>query len=277
MKILAVIPARFASQRFPGKPLVKIDGRAMVEWVYAATRACEVFDRVVVATDDERIAYAVQGFGGEVEMTGSQHTTGTDRVAEVATRHPDAEVVVNVQGDQPFVTAEMLRRLVAPYLAGERPEMTTLACRLTDRALEADPNTVKVVCSRTMHALYFSRSPVPHYRQRHDAPVYHHLGLYAFRRDFLQTYTTFSPTPLEQCEQLEQLRVLENDGRIRVSLAEKHVMEINTPEDLDQAHRLLAAGLLAPPWRSTVPKPHLPILGMPATAPLPDTSAETLS
>lgn len=258
MKILAVIPARFASQRFPGKPLALIGDRPMVQWVYEATSECEVFSQVVVATDDTRIADAVKQFGGKVEMTGSHHQTGTDRVAEVACRYPDADVVVNVQGDQPFVTAEMLRRLVAPYVAGETPDMTTLACQIVDREIEADPNSVKVVCTRSMHALYFSRAPIPHYRQRHDAPVYHHLGLYAFRRDFLQTYTTFAPTPLEQCEQLEQLRVLENDGRIRVSLAEKHVLEINTPDDLVRAHQLFDAGqLVAPAVRRQIPKPHL--------------------
>lgn len=240
MNILAVIPARYASQRFPGKPLARIDGRPMIQWVYEATRGSEVFQQVVVATDDERIAEAVRAFGGEVEMTSPRHATGTDRVAEVAARCPEADVVANVQGDQPFVTPEMLRRLVAPYLAGERPDMTTLACEIADSSLEDDPNTVKVVCSRSMRALYFSRASIPHYRERHNAPVYHHLGLYAFRRDFLQTYTTFQPTPLEQCEQLEQLRVLENDGHIRVSLAEKHVLEINTPEDLARAEAALA-------------------------------------
>ena len=243
VNLLAVIPARYASQRFPAKPLAMIGERPMVEWVYRATVGCEVFQQVVVATEDERIADAVKKFGGTVEMTRSDHATGTDRVAEVAARYPDAQVVANVQGDQPFVTAEMLRRLVAPYLAGETPEMTTLACEINDPEIETDPNSVKVVCSRSMHALYFSRSPIPYYRERHDAPVYHHLGLYAFRRDFLQTYTTFAATPLEQCEQLEQLRVLENDGRIRVSLAEKHVLEINTPEDLARAHAFVVPPL----------------------------------
>ena len=265
MKILAVIPSRFASQRFPGKPLAMIGDRPMVEWVYEATRSCDVFDDIVVATEDERIVKAVNKFGGHVEMTRADHATGTDRVAEVAGRYPEADIVVNVQGDQPFVTAEMLRQLVAPYLAGERPEMTTLAVPMVDREAEDDPHSVKVVCTRSMHALYFSRSPIPHYRQRHAAPVFHHLGLYAFRRDFLEIYSTLPATPLEQCEQLEQLRVLENDFRIRVSLAEKPVMEINTPEDLELAQRRLKAGELVPPWRkAAVPMPHIDLSPSPS-------------
>jgi 3-deoxy-manno-octulosonate cytidylyltransferase (CMP-KDO synthetase) len=237
VKVLAVIPARHASQRFPGKPLALIDGRPMVQWVYEAARRCEAFDQVVVATDDAGIAAAVAGFGGEAVLTRADHPTGTDRVAEAAARCPDAGVVVNVQGDQPFVTPAMLRQLIGPYARGERPEMTTLACPLSPSAV-ADPNTVKVVCDRQMNALYFSRAGIPYYRERRPAPVYHHLGLYAFRRDFLQAYSTLAPTPLEACEQLEQLRVLENGHRIRVCLTEAPVLEVNTPEDLARANAL---------------------------------------
>ncbi|MEO0757649.1 MAG: 3-deoxy-manno-octulosonate cytidylyltransferase [Cyanobacteria bacterium J06648_16] len=237
--ILAVIPARYASQRFPGKPLVKLDHRPMVQWVYEAARTCPAFSQVIVATEDERIAEAVQAFGGVVELTSADHASGTDRVAEVAERHPDADVVVNVQGDQPFVTARMLEQLVAPYQTGQTPppEMTTLACPLTE-ADYPDPNAVKVICDRNQRALYFSRSPIPYYRQPGPAPVYHHLGLYAFRRDFLARYAELPPTPLEACEGLEQLRVLENGYSIVVCQTEKKVLEINTPADLTaaQAH-----------------------------------------
>lgn len=234
--ILAVIPARYASQRFPGKPLALINGRPMVQWVYQAAKTCPVFSQVVVATEDERIAEVVRGFGGQVELTSPHHPSGTDRVAKVAERYPEAEVVVNVQGDQPFVTGMMLQQLVTPYLVGREPlpEMTTLACPLSE-ADYPNPNAVKVICDLNQRALYFSRAPIPYYRHQGPAPVYHHLGLYAFRRDFLTQYASLTPTPLEFCEGLEQLRVLEHGYSIVVCQTETKVLEINTPEDLEMA------------------------------------------
>jgi 3-deoxy-manno-octulosonate cytidylyltransferase (CMP-KDO synthetase) len=236
VKILAVIPARYASQRFPGKPLVNISGRPMVQWVYEAAKSCKSFDQVIVATEDERIVEVVKSFGGRVELTSSEHPSGTDRVAEVADRHPEAHVVVNVQGDQPFVTGTMLHQLVAPYLAGQAPspEMTTLACPLCEEDYH-DSNAVKVICDLNQRALYFSRAPIPYYRHQGPAPVFHHLGLYAFRRDFLTRYASLEPTPLEFCEGLEQLRVLEHGYSIVVCQTETKVLEINTPEDLESA------------------------------------------
>lgn len=243
MKILAVIPARYQSQRFPGKPLVMIDQRPMVQWVYEAAKQCAAFDQVVVATDDQTIADCVKGFGGVVEMTSSAHETGTDRVAEVAERYPDIDVVVNVQGDQPFVTAEMLTQLVSPYVRGELPDMTTLACPLEEEGY-LDPNTVKVLYDRNGRALYFSRSPIPYYRNPISAPVRQHLGLYAFRRDFLSVYSGLESTPLEQCEGLEQLRVLEHGFSIQVCHTQHSVIEINTPDDLSKAQSYILQGTL---------------------------------
>lgn len=239
IKILAVIPARYQSQRFPGKPLVKIGDRPMIEWVYQAAKSCPAFSQVIVATDDAKIADCVKSFGGEVEMTRSDHPSGTDRVAEVAMRHPKAVAVANVQGDQPFVTASMLTELVSPYLKGETPDMTTLACPLDHQTAYTDPNIVKVICDRHHHALYFSRSPIPFYRNAGEAPVFHHLGLYAFRRDFLTTYSQLTPTPLEHCEGLEQLRVLEHGYKIKVCHTPTSVIEVNTPEDLVKAQSLV--------------------------------------
>jgi 3-deoxy-manno-octulosonate cytidylyltransferase (CMP-KDO synthetase) len=236
MKILAVIPARYASQRFPGKPLVKISDKPMVQWVYEAAQRCPEFTKVVVATDDQRIADCVQQFGGAIEMTSANHETGTDRVAEVADRYPEMSVVVNVQGDQPFVTPTMLSQLVSPYLKGESPAMTTLACPLDFDTGYTDFNVVKVLCDRQSNALYFSRSPIPYFRHAgENVPVYYHLGLYAFDRNFLRKYAQLTPTPLEHCEGLEQLRVLEHGFSIRVCLTEQAVMEINTPTDLAKA------------------------------------------
>jgi 3-deoxy-manno-octulosonate cytidylyltransferase (CMP-KDO synthetase) len=238
MDILAVIPARYNSQRFPGKPLAMIGDRPMVQWVYEAAKSCPDFSKVVVATDSELIADRVRQFGGEVEMTRSDHPTGTDRVAEVAQRYPEMTAVANVQGDQPFVTPQMLTQLISPYLGGESPAMTTLACPLDMKSGYTDPNTVNVVCDRNSNALYFSRAPIPYFRHPGNAPVFHHLGLYAFNRDFLAKYAQLSPTPLEECEGLEQLRVLEHGFTIRVCLTQKAVLEINTPEDLAKANTI---------------------------------------
>ena len=245
MKILAVIPARYAAQRLPGKPLAIIDNRPMVQWVYQAARRCIVFDEVIVATESEDVAACVRGFGGRVEMTRSDHLSGTDRVAEVAARYEAFDVVANVQGDLPFVTPEVLTQLVSPYLKGESPEMTTLACPLDLETGYPDPNFVKVLLNRQQYAIYFSRSPIPYFRNPGTAPVYHHLGLYAFRRDFLADYSLLTASPLELCEGLEQLRVLENGYSIRVCQIDAPVMEVNTPEDLDQA-RLQLTGAVTP-------------------------------
>lgn len=239
MDILAVIPARYSSQRFPGKPLVMIGDRPMVQWVYEAAKSCPSFSTVVVATDSEQIADCVRGFGGAVEMTSSDHQTGTDRVAEVAERYPEMGAIANVQGDQPFVSADMLTQLVSPYLEGDLPDMTTLACPLDYKTGYTDSNVVKVLCDRNGRALYFSRSAIPYFRNAGPAPVFHHLGLYAFRRDFLANYASLTPTPLEQCEGLEQLRVLEHGYGIIVRQTPQAVPEINTPDDLIQAQAFI--------------------------------------
>lgn len=242
MNILAVIPARYDSVRFPGKPLVMLGDRPMVQWVYEAAKRCPAFTQVVVATDSEWIAECVKGFGGVVEMTHSNHATGTDRVAEVAERYPEMTAIANVQGDQPFATPEMLSQLVSPYLCGETPDMTTLACPLDSKTGYHDPNLVKVICDLHDRALYFSRAPIPYVRNHPGAvPVYHHLGLYAFRREFLAEYARLAPTPLEQCEGLEQLRVLEHGYQITVCQTAIAVPEINTPEDLLQAQSFLTS------------------------------------
>jgi 3-deoxy-manno-octulosonate cytidylyltransferase (CMP-KDO synthetase) len=234
VQILAVIPARFGAQRFPGKPLADLGGRPVIQWVYEAACSCPHFDAVVVATDDERIAACVQSFGGEVEMTRGDHPSGSDRVAEVAQRRAEAGVVVNVQGDQPFAEAAMLTALIQPYLDGERPAMTTLACPLAPEARD-DPNTVKVVCDLAGNAMYFSRSLIPS-----SGPALQHVGLYAFTRNALLRFPALEPTALERQERLEQLRALEHGFEIRVCRTERPVIEINTPEDLEAAAPMTA-------------------------------------
>jgi 3-deoxy-manno-octulosonate cytidylyltransferase (CMP-KDO synthetase) len=239
--ILAVIPAREAARRFPGKPLADLAGRPLVQWVYEAAASCPSFREVIVATESETIAERVRGFGGRVEMTSPDHPSGTDRVAEVAERHPEAAVVANVQGDQPFATPEMLTALVAPYRAGETPQMTTLACPLVDLAWWEDPNVVKVVRGVDGYALYFSRSSIPHGAADEGSVVrpLHHLGLYAFTRETVLRFPSLPPTPLEHQERLEQLRALEHGIRIKVCDTDRPVMEVNTPEDLEAAEELM--------------------------------------
>jgi 3-deoxy-manno-octulosonate cytidylyltransferase (CMP-KDO synthetase) len=236
VKVLGVIPARFASSRLPGKPLADIAGRPMVQRVYEAARRADVLDELVVATDDARVADVVASFGGEVRLTSPEHLTGTDRCAEVASTS-DADVVVNIQGDQPFVTPAMLTRLVEPFAVGAQRDMLTLGCPL-DEAQRDDPSVVKVLCDQAGRALYFSRAAIPHYRSPGPAPAYHHLGLYSFTRAFLLRYPTLTPTPLEQCEQLEQLRALEHGSSIGVELVDTPVLEVNTAYELSRANTL---------------------------------------
>lgn len=243
MSILGVIPARMAAARFPGKPLADLAGRPLVRWVYEAALRSPDLDEVVVATPDEDIVAAVEAFGGRATLTLGDHPTGTDRVAEIARRRTDADVIVNVQGDLPFVTPQMLGALLGPYRDGERPVMTTVGAPLDLDGGMDDPNVVKVVCDRQGVALYFSRSPIPYRRNeiREPLPVYHHVGLYAFTREFLAEYAALEPTPLEQSEGLEQIRVLEHGHRIRVCPIERPVLEVNTPEDLVRAISLVEA------------------------------------
>ena len=235
MKVLVVIPARYASSRFPGKPLAMIHGRSMIQCVYDAVKQAADIDKIVVATDDQRIADEVSHFSGNVQMTSVDHQTGTDRVAEVSEKFPDHNFVLNVQGDQPFVTPQMIEALLLPWKRGAECDMTTLGCRFESSEHMQDPNKVKVVCGRDMRALYFSRSAIPFFRASHEAPVFHHLGLYGFKRSFLAHFQTMPQTPLENCEQLEQLRVLENGFRIDVSVTDHPTLEINTREDLELA------------------------------------------
>ena len=245
-RLLAVVPVRMSATRLPGKPLLLLDGQTVVQRVHDAVQDSGLFDEVVVATDDERIADEVSSFGGTVRMTSSEHATGSDRVAEVA-RSTSADVVANVQGDQPFVDAAMLRALVRPYLAGERPAMTTVGCPLADAGQLRDPSVVKVVRSRAGRALYFSRSAIPHGEGFDPSLVLHHIGLYAFRTDVLQGFADLTPTPLEQQERLEQLRALEHGVEIVVEQVQRRTIEINTPEDYDAALRLVEAG--GAPWQ----------------------------
>jgi 3-deoxy-manno-octulosonate cytidylyltransferase (CMP-KDO synthetase) len=234
MQILCVIPSRISSTRLPRKALLPIQGKPMIQWVYENASRCSLLTDVIVATDSEEIAAVITSIGGKYLLTDPNLPTGSDRVAAVAEHYPHADVVINLQGDEPFIKPHMLETLVAPYLAGETPEMTTLAYPL-DMSKFEEPGTVKVITDIKGNALYFSRAPIPYFREPGIAPVYNHMGLYAFRRDFLLHYTKLSQTPLEKAEALEQLRALEHGYKIRVCLTENRTLEINTQEEYERA------------------------------------------
>lgn len=237
MNILCVIPSRIGSTRIQRKPLLPIQGKPMVQWVYENARRCKVISDVIVATDSEEIAAVIQDIGGKALLTDPTLATGSDRAAAIAAQFPASEVVINLQGDEPFIKPRMLEQLVAPYLAGELPDMTTLASPLNLANNHQEPGVVKVITDLQGNALYFSRAPIPYFRTQNNAPVYHHMGVYAFRRDFLLHYTTLAQTPLEKAESLEQLRVLEHGYKIRVCLTEEKTLEINTPEEYTLAQQ----------------------------------------
>ncbi len=237
MKIIAIIPARYQSTRFPGKPLALIQGYPMVWHVYRRVKRVEEIHRVLVATDDQRIREAVEELGGEAVMTSAHHPSGTDRIAAVAAEIP-CQLVVNVQGDEPLIEPGMIREALSPLQGDEEAVMSTLKKRIEDPLEVKNPHLVKVVTDREGYALYFSRSPLPYHRQ--EEPVYYgHIGLYVYRRDFLLRFSELEPTPLEQAEALEQLRVLENGYRIKVVETEEESIGVDTPEDLEEVRRLI--------------------------------------
>ena len=232
--MIGAIPARYASTRFPGKPLAMIGDKPMVQWVYEAASRCKDLDLVVVATDDERIREAVQGFGGEVLLTSDQHESGTDRLTEVAEYYPDYEILVNIQGDEPGLDPALISGVVQLKLKHPEWSVTTAARPFRPEEDPLVPDRVKVILSKSGRALYFSRSLLPFPRNKVEHPVYLHLGIYAYQRDFLLRFHTLPTSVLERTESLEQLRPLENDFHIGVHLVEDALPAVDTPEDLNQ-------------------------------------------
>ncbi len=235
-----VIPARFGARRFPGKPLAAIAGKPLIQRVYECCRGAKGVSRIVVATDDERIARACEGFGAEVAMTSAAHPTGTDRVAEVAAALPE-DIVVNVQGDEPLLRGDVIDAAIDVLRADPELPMATVVHRAEADAL-LDPNRVKVVLDRRGRALYFSRSPIPHLREQVPGlAIWQHVGLYAYRRPFLLQFVRLEPTPLERAESLEQLRALENGYAIGVAPVEGfRSIPVDVPEDVARVERALA-------------------------------------
>jgi 3-deoxy-manno-octulosonate cytidylyltransferase (CMP-KDO synthetase) len=236
MKIVGIIPARYQSTRFPGKPLVDLAGKPMIQHVYERARRASGLHRLLVATDDIRIAEAVCAFGGEAVLTGQEHPSGTDRLAEAARLlglHDD-DLLVNIQGDEPMLEPVMIDLLVAALHDSATCPMASLACISQSEAAFHNPNVVKVVVDKDWKALYFSRSPIPHRRDGAGGPLafLHHLGFYAYRQAFLQRFTRYRPRQLENLEKLEQLRALEYGHAIQMALSPVVTHGVDTPEDL---------------------------------------------
>ncbi|MBO7133079.1 MAG: 3-deoxy-manno-octulosonate cytidylyltransferase [Bacteroidales bacterium] len=249
MNIAAIIPARYASTRFPGKPLVNINGKTMVHNVFI--QAAKVFDTVYVATDDERIAKEIESFGGKYVTTSKKHKSGTDRCAEAIIKIEEKEgkefdVVVNIQGDEPFIKTEQLEEIKKCFKK-KRTEIATLVKPINNKEDIFNPNKPKVVISTTNEAIYFSRSPIPYLRGHKETnwitkhQYYKHIGLYGYRKDILLEITKLKQTPLEIAESLEQLRWLENGYKIKVAFSEHESVSIDTPKDLE---RIKEVGLL---------------------------------
>lgn len=240
-RILGVIPARYASSRFPGKALAPLAGRPLIQHVYERAAGARYLSQLLIATDDPRIADAARAFGAPVRLTRPDHPSGTDRVAEAASADP-AELVVNIQGDEPLIDPAAIDAAVLGLLEAPEIPMGTLKKLIEDPAELHNPNVVKVVTDRHGNALYFSRSRIPYVREGVErAPCYKHVGLYVYRRDFLLAYSQLPVGPLERAEKLEQLRALENGYRIRVIETEYESRGVDTPEDLKTVARLLEA------------------------------------
>lgn len=243
MKFIAIIPARYASTRFPGKPLAMLGGKTVIQRVYE--QATAVLGEAYVATDDERIYKAVEAFGGRAVMTRNDHRSGTDRIEEAAEKiQTNADVIINVQGDEPFIQASQIKTLMRLF-DDPTTQIGTLGKRFDTMEAAKNPNSPKIVCDRRGFALYFSRSVIPFVRGKEEAtwiehyPFLKHLGIYAYRRKALHEVTQLAQTPLELAESLEQLRWLENGYRIRVGITDVETVGIDTPEDLQRAEEFL--------------------------------------
>jgi len=238
MKIIGVIPARYASSRFPGKPLIDLKGKTMIQRVYEGAVKSQHLEKVIVATDDKRIFDAVKGFGGNVMMTSANHTTGTDRCGEVAQLYPDADVVINIQGDEPLVDFRQLDQLCEVF-KDESVQIATLGVNAVSEEDKVNPNRIKIVLDESGNALYFSRSPIPNTANakqevKEEFEFYRHIGLYAYRTKVLSEIIQLKPTQLEQIESLEQLRWLYYGYKIKVVSTTIETPNIDVPADLEK-------------------------------------------
>lgn len=239
MKFACVIPARYASTRLPGKPLADIAGKPMIQRVYEQVAKAKKPALVIVATDDQRVFDKVESFGGMALMTQPNHPTGTDRLAEVASHHQDVDVIINVQGDEPLIDADVIDQLADLFLEDADLQMATVASPLLEEEYD-EPSAVKVICNKQGNAMYFSRSLIPYPRHAFINPPMKHVGIYAYRRQFLLDYAKMDPTPAEETESLEQLRALENGYAIRVIKTDKRFVGVDTLEDLERVNAIFS-------------------------------------
>lgn len=238
MKVIGIIPARYKSTRLQGKPLKEICGKPMIQWVYESASKSSILDDIIVATEDSRVKETVEKFGGKAVLTSPTCATGTDRVEEVA-RDLNVQVVVNIQGDEPFINSKMIDEVAEVLLENQNIPMATLMHEITNKEDFHNPNVVKVVRDNFGFALYFSRSLIPYPRYTEGHRVFEHIGIYAYQKDFLLKYVKLEPTPLEKSESLEQLRVLANGYKIKVVLTKQEYvpLSVDTPEDLEKANQ----------------------------------------
>lgn len=245
MKVLGVIPARLGSTRLPRKPLQLLLGEPIIAHTYRAAKKCLDLDRIIVATDSDEVATVVKKEGGEVMLTPESLATGTDRVAFVAKDLPDYDVVLNIQGDEPMIKTSMISALIRPFKEDGSLKMSTLACPLDWACEYENPDHVKVLLDNFNNAIYFSRSPIPYLRECSQpiSHVFKHMGAYGFSKNFLQQFTQMSPTSFELAEKLEQLRALQNGIVIKVGVVEERTVEINRPDELQQAEAAMRKAL----------------------------------
>lgn len=237
MHIACIIPARYGSTRLPGKPLAMIGNKPMIQRVYEQVSKATEIEQVIVATDDQRVYDAVVAFGGQAMMTRLDHLTGTDRLAEVAATHTEIDVIINVQGDEPLIDANVIDALAREFKEDSSLQMGTVGCPLLEEEYN-EPSAVKVIVNRLGNAMYFSRSLIPYPRNAFVQPPLKHVGMYGYQRQFLLEYAKMEPTPAELTESLEQLRALENGYTIRVIITDQRFVGVDTPEDLDRVNEI---------------------------------------
>lgn len=242
-KTAIIIPARYGSSRLEGKPLIEVNGKPIIQWVYEKAQQAKLADMIIVATDDERIFNAVKAFGGGVEMTSVNHKCGSDRIREVVERHPEISYIVNLQGDEPLIKPESIDSVARNVQEDDNADISTLIRVLTDEEEINNPNLVKCVIDNNGYALYFSRSKIPFERNYGIATFYGHLGIYGYKREALMKMTSLEQTPLERTESLEQLRALENGMKIKTSVVDFVPVGIDTLEDLEKFKEIISQKL----------------------------------
>ncbi len=234
MNIIGIIPARYGSTRFPGKPLADINGKTMIQHVYQSAAKSKLLNRIIVATDDKRIYNAVANFWGEVMMTSGKHKSGTDRIGEVAKLKElnNADIIVNIQGDEPFIDYRNIDKAIEPLIKNSKINVSTLCCKISDIKDVNDPNIVKVVFDKDKFAISFSRKIEPFNKSKNKANYYKHIGLYVYRKNYLLKFIKLKPTKNELKEKLEQLRILENGEKIKVVVTKIDSHSVDTKDDL---------------------------------------------